>query len=541
MLCHKYIKFLFFFCAALIMLHGCTKSELASEGRDASLKIRLNAPSYAAELKSVSSAPDSPQEWTTWERAVDGRFIYRVTAFILQGNRLVAHKDLSLQGEPVEAQIDFEANFTHGRYTLMIVANYSSFEAEDGSNGTKKYNGLSGFVNTVQEIIANNTIDNFTQLYADSFLNYQIASENGVCSRVPQPLTLVKEIELHPGTNVITGELIRTYSRVRIAVENNSDEELMLSSLDFADIFTQSKAYLFEGKGYLNTKTNIDVTSSNAMTPFTGSESDPMIVPPQGMSVIFDAYILESSKGSSSEAYTYSLGIGYNQLNSYILKSATAIKRKANVTTGRYLMYNRGTGTYLRANSTTSVSTGNPGTLKAGMSIPKEYVWSIDNTGLAANRYYIGTSEALDEGQTAYYMYISKPSSNNSAVQLGATPSYYFTVADTGSGTNQYITFQSSGTGSYRFLGTNNNNVVGQRSSNSSHFLLYPVDIPTSSYVDIPVKTINQDTGQAEDVSQINRNDFINAVVKVSYSKNQGHFIYEVKDWSTGGGDVNFN
>jgi hypothetical protein len=67
------------------------------------------------------------------------------------------------------------------------------------------------------------------------------------------------------------------------------------------------------------------------------------------------------------------------------------------------------------------------------------------------------------------------------------------------------------------------------------------VDIHTSSYVDIPVKTINQDTGQAEDVSQINRNDFINAVVKVSYSKNQGHFIYEVKDWNTGGGDVNFN
>lgn len=535
---HISIYFLIF--AALMMLHGCDKCELASGEKDASLQIRLNAPSYVAELKSVSSDPDSPENWSKWERAVDGRFMYRVTAFLLQGNRLVAHKDLTLDGEPDQATIDFEANFTHGAYTLMVVANYSAFEAEDG-NVTMHYNGITGFAGTVDEILTHNTIDNFTNTYADSFMNFQIESMNGVCRRVPQPLTLVKEIELHPGTNVITGELIRTYSRVRIAVENNSDEELMLSSLDFADIFTQSKAYLFEGKGYLNTKTNIDVTSSNAMTPFTGSESDPMIVPPQGMSVIFDAYILESSKGSSSEAYTYSLGIGYNQLNSYILKSATAIKRKANVTTGRYLMYNRGTGTYLRANSTTSVSTGNPGTLKAGMSIPKEYVWSIDNTGLAANRYYIGTSEALDEGQTAYYMYISRPSNNNSAVQLGATPSYYFTVADTGSGTNQYITFQSSGTGSYRFLGTNNNNVVGQRSSNSSHFLLYPVDIPTSSYVDIPVKTINQDTGQAEDVSQINRNDFINAVVKVSYSKNQGHFIYEVKDWSTGGGDVNFN
>ena len=136
------------------MLHGCTKSEAVSADGDASLKIRLTAPSFA-ELKSVSSAPDSPQEWTSWERAVDGRFLYRVTAFILQGDRLVAHKDLSLQGEPVEADIDFEANFTHGTYTLMVVANYSSFEAEDGSNGSKKYDGLSGFASTVQEIIAN--------------------------------------------------------------------------------------------------------------------------------------------------------------------------------------------------------------------------------------------------------------------------------------------------------------------------------------------------------------------------------------------------
>lgn len=536
---HISIYFLIF--AALMMLHGCDKCGLASGEKDASLQIRLNAPSYLAELKSVSSDPNSPENWSKWERAVDGRFLYRVTAFILQGNRLVAHKDLTLDGEPGQAAIDFEANFTHGAYTLMVVANYSAFEAEDGGDVTMHYNGITGFAGTVEEILTHSTIDNFTNTYADSFMNFKIESTNGVCRRVPQPLTLVKEIELHPGTNVISGELLRTYSRIRISVENSSDEDLRLYSISFGDIFTQSRTYLFTGHGFQNQKAAIDVASSNAMTPFTGSESDPMIVPPQGMSVIFDAYILESSKGSSSEAYTYSLGIGYNQLNSYILKSATAIKRKANVTTGRYLMYNRGTGTYLRANSTTSVSTGNPGTLKAGMSIPKEYVWSIDNTGLAANRYYIGTSEALDEGQTAYYMYISRPSNNNSAVQLGATPSYYFTVADTGSGTNQYITFQSSGTGNYRFLGTNNNNVVGQRSSNSSHFLLYPVDIPTSSYVDIPVKTINQDTGQAEDVSQINRNDFINAVVKVSYSKNQGHFIYEVKDWSTGGGDVNFN
>ena len=136
MLRHLHINICFIFCEVLMLLCGCVKSEMDLAEKDASLKIRLNAPSFSPELKSVSSAPDSPQEWSTWERAVDGRFLYRVTAFILQGNRLVAHKDLSLQGEPVEAELNFEANFTHGTYTLMIVANYSSFEAEDGANGT---------------------------------------------------------------------------------------------------------------------------------------------------------------------------------------------------------------------------------------------------------------------------------------------------------------------------------------------------------------------------------------------------------------------
>lgn len=534
MLRHKHIRFLFFFCAALMMLHGCSKSEVASTEKDASLKIRLNAPSLKAELKSVSSAPDSPQEWTRWERAVDGRFLYRVTAFILQGDRLVAHKDLSLQGEPVEADIEFEANFTHGTYTLMVVANYSSFEAEDGSNGTKKYDGLSGFASTVQEIIANNTIDNFAQAYGDSFLNYQIASENGVCRRVPQPLTLVKEIELHPGTNIISGELLRTYSRVRILVENSSDEDLRLFSMNFGDIFTQTRSYLFTGRGYPGQKVAIDAASINALTPFTGTEADPMIIPAKEISVIFDAYILESSKTASSDSYTYSLGLGYDQLNSYTLGSTTSIKKRSGITNGHYLIYSRGASRYLTSGSS-KVTNATLGTLKQGMSIPKEYVWSFESTG-QAYKYYIGTANALDEGQTSYY--INNPSSSSS-VTLGANRSVNFTATDK----SNYLSFQSSGSGTYRYLSSSGSNVGGQRSNNTNYalFELYPVEVPSSSEITIPVKTINPANGQAEDVEQISRNDFINAVVKVSYNKNKGHFTFEVRDWYTGGGDVEFN
>ena len=523
-----------------MMLHGCDKSDVASAQKNASLQIRINAPAYLDGVKSVSSDPNSPQEWTTWERAVDGRFLYRVTAFILQGDRLVAHKDLSLQGEPVEAEINFEANFTHGTYTLMIVANYSAFEAEDGSNGTKRYDGIGSFASTVQEILTHSTINNFTNTYADSFMNFQIASENGLCKRVPQPLTLVKEIELQPGTNFISGELLRTYSRVRISVENNSDEDLILSSMSFGDIFTQSKAYLFEGKGFLNSKANIDVASSNAMTPFTGSESNPLIIPSQGISVVFDAYILESSKGNSNDAYSYSFGMGYGEQSSYTLKNTTAITKRANLSAGQYIICSRSNNYYLKAGANSVEAQSNAlGTLKQGMSVPKEYVWTFDKkksdgTQLGANNYYIGTAAATNSGATSYYM--NDPTVN--AVTLGANKSVYFTAEDK----NSYITFKSSANGTYKYVYLNNGKIQGYGTNgNSAQFKLYQVEAPSSSIIEVPLKTIDNATGQAEDVEQINRNDFINAVVKVSYSKNQGHFIFEVKDWGTGGGDVEFN
>ena len=535
-----HIRIYFLICVAMTVLHGCDKSALMYQEKDASLQIRLNAPSYVADLKSVSSNPDSPEEWTSWERAVDGRYLYRVTAFILQGNRLVAHKDLSLENEATQANINFEANFTHGTYTLMIVANYSAFEAEDGSNGTIRYIGLSGFANTVEEILTHSTIDNFTQAYADSFLNYRITSESGVCRRVPQPLTLVKEIELHPGTNIISGELLRTYSRIRIAVENNSDEELMLSSMSFSNIFTQSNAYLFEGKGFISNKTNIDVASSNAMTPFTGSDSDPVVIPAKEISVVFDAYILESSKDNSNDSYSYSFGMGYGQQSSYTLKSTTAITKRANLSAGQYIICSRNNNYYLKAGTNSVEAQSNAlGTLKEGMSVSKEYVWTFDNKNtdgskLTGNNYYIGTADANTNGATSYYM--NNPT--NSSITLGANKSVYFTAEDK----NSHITFKSSGTGTYKYAYINNGKVTGYSSNGSNaQFKLYPVDAPSSSIIEVPVRTINQVTGQAEDVVQINRNDFINAVVKVSYSKNKGHFIFEVKDWNTGGGDVNFN
>ena len=531
---YTYIRRCLIICTVLFAVYGCQDGLQPQEEGAASLRLVLNVPKYEVELKSVSSDPTSPETWTKWERAVDGRYMYRVTAFILQGNRLVAHKDLELQGEAQEAVLDFEANFTHGSYTLMAVANYSAHEAADGSNGTRRYAGLEDFTATVEELLNHGLVDNFTSIYSNSFINYKLKSTDGVCPLTPQPLTLVKTIELHPGVNQISGELVRTYSRVRIAVENNSDEELKISSLTFSDIFTQSSAYLFADKGYLNDKIAIDASSSNALTPFTGTESSPLAIPAKEKAVVFDAYILESQKGSANDTYSYNLGLNYQGQTSYTLKSKTAITKKANVSTGHYVIMTRSNSKYLKAGANkVEVLSNALGTLTAGMSIPKEYVWTFDNSNLSANQYYIGTADAMKSGQTAYYM--AQPTNNS--VPLGSNKSVYFTVGEN----NNYLTFEAS-SGNLRYLYVNNNIVQGYSSNRTNaQFMLYPVDVPIGSVTEIPLNTIDDRTGQAEEVTQISRNDFINAVVKVSYSKNQGHFVYEVQNWGEAGGDVSFN
>lgn len=519
------------------------KGGFAQGEPDATLSISLSAPAVTAEVKGVSSDPDSPRNWTQWERVTDGRYLYRVTAFLLQGNRLLAIKDLDLSGEvePSEAHLSFDGNFVHGTYRLMVLANYSAHTADDGSNGQKTYAGLTDLVNTVQEILnTSGVLENFTNSHAASFINYMISSDEGICPKLPQPLSLLKDVELHPGENVIEGELQRTYSRIRIELENQSDESLNISSLEFCDIFTQTKSYLFPNIGYASEKTALNVAHSDAIIPFTATETSPMAIPGKSSAVVFDAYILESKRGASESGYKYALGLGYGDSETYKVKNKTAIFSPDGLSKGYYLIYNARRNRYLKTGSD-KVESGSAN-LNADDVVGKEYVWALDNTGLSGGQYYIGTPEILQTGdQTSYYMEYT----GTSSVSLSSkrNPDYYFSFASYTYDRSDYMSIQASSSSRNRYLQVSNNGDVSGTSSigNSNRFYLYPVQFSGSSIHEIDLRTIDNQTGQSYDVEEIKRNDFINVLVAVSYNKNTGHFTFEVKNWDAAGGDVSFN
>ena len=172
-------RFLFVALISLVIFFaGCNKHNYidtpVQEG-DATLSLHLSVPDGGADVKSVSGNPSDPDTWSAGERVVDGRYLYRVTAFLLDGNRLVAKEDISLSGEPDKTSLTFNGNFTHGTYKLIIVANYSQHTANDGANGDKTYNGIDNFSTTVESILkTSGTIENFTSAYETSFFKYKI-------------------------------------------------------------------------------------------------------------------------------------------------------------------------------------------------------------------------------------------------------------------------------------------------------------------------------------------------------------------------------
>ena len=157
------------------------------------------------------------------------------------------------------------------------------------------------------------------------------------------------------------------------------------------------------------------------------------------------------------------------------------------------------------------------------------YVWRFKK--VSGNDYNI---ESL--GASGYYMKGSGITNSTLPLTNVAGTNDYFTLSQSSS----YLFLKS--TTSY-YISASGNNVLGSTYGNGRRFRLYKVtttnDIVTHKET-IPIKTIDKTTGEAIPMQRINRNDFINILVNVSYNDNAGKLEFEVSDWDEVKGDVTF-
>ena len=500
----------------MLLLAACHNNDFPKPEGGASLHLSLKGTESSIMTRGVEDLNDDGTI-SEEEKIIDGGKMYRLAVFLLYENTIVSSTvleadDPRFSNGNTEANISF-INLDYSKvYKLYAVANYGNYGTLEGN---------------LQNVNESNVTSGLTVT----------ASDGNICnSRTPYPLTLSRDINLTPGINSISGELLRTYARIRINIRNQSSmNDLYITNLSFPQKFTQKSADLFSEGGTASVAPV--VTSVDAITPFAPGVMIPKLdnTGSANEKTIFDTYMLESNGGT----YNYTLALKYEGGTEEVYTvSSTAISNANNIEDGAmYIMYNTNSRRYLYANGS-SVGTGT--SYKTNEELNHNYVWRF-NRSSSTNRY---TIESM--GATGYFMQSSQVSTNK-AIPLTVTPgsSDYFTASTS----SNNIRLQS--TKSNYYLSVNDNTAVGNNSTNTSglrrnNFYLYKVN---KEYVTadithqetIPIRIVDKTTGEASQITSVKRNDFIDILVNVTYNEKTGNVEFEVSDWDEVNGEVTFD
>lgn len=497
----------------MLLLVACRQDDCTQTEGTAQLRFQMKATGSSLQTRGVEDLNDDGTV-SEAEAIVDGRRMYRLSVFLLDGTRVVSSTVLEADDERfsndhTEATVSFDNLDYTKTYKLYAVANYGT------------YNGLTGKLSEV-------TAGNMTVS----------ASNDKLCNKnTPYPLTLAKDISLSPGVNNVGGELVRTYARIRINVRNQSaTNDLTVTKLSFPTKFTQSSVDIFNEGGTADAQPV--VTSPDAITPFAANMVIPMLDDESNVSekTIFDSYLLESTGGD----YKYTLGVKYESgTNEVYTVSDTRINQHGSIENGAlYVIYHKDTKTYLYANGD-KVSVGNSFSIDG--KLDHNYVWKLNSLG--NNKY---TIESM--GSSGKFIQSSQTNSNAIPLTVNASDSDYFTVNTSGNNNNnRTINFKSTATTRYGYsyyVAVTNAVVFGSTSPHG--FYLYKVNATSettniSSEKEIPISIIDKNTGEASPLTAIKRNDFINILVNVTYNEKTDEVEFEVSDWEDVNGDVTFD
>lgn len=463
----------------------------------------------AVELTFKLDLKDSQSRADVSPDLVDGNVFRNVSVYLLDANKIIKAK---LEGIAVDNLSEETVIFTkdqfklkRGIYTLMAVANHPS----------------SWVCNTYDDLMAKTIVT---------------SADNIIPKNVVQPLSLMKEIELHAGMNYIEGELVRTFAKFRIDVKNNSSTSLRVKDLQFSSNFTQEQAYVFDNGNDNRTygfQTAAPIASATgALTPFTKDEGkDYQEIAPFASKTLFESYLLESKIVAPEKQYTYTLDLAYVGVDKVVVnfqKDGGAITKIENLSDneeGYFLIsFKNGKETYylnLGEDNKVGLSQLNDDELN---SIGTHCVWKLEESGY---KYRIKNVESGKYLQTL---------SNGASVSLGDTPVDYSLYDG--------IRFYNN----YNYFYFNNNNSLSGSYYNSTYFTFYKVIKTTTtttgetvtSKEPIPLTTIHPITQQSSITTAIKRNDYIHVLVTVSYNPVAGTFDFEVKNWETENGDVEF-
>ena len=478
-----------------ISLIGCSKNPHATESGSGNIEISITLPS----TKSARSE-DEINLLRIWLVDKNGKIARVITSDA--GSPAEGEDGITMTGVGT-ASAQF-VNVERASYTLYFVAN---------SNALSSY-------------LAGATID-------DAFKKATIDYEYG---KYGMPLSVVKEIHVVPGKNMISASLVRICAKIHVTVRNSTlDKMIWIKDISLNDI-SPDKTYLFEQDSFL----------PGAVYDELGKITTPIGLAPNAEMTYPAVYLFETDKapgikirgGVFAGTQTEEPAVTTQTISSYSFEETSESLSTGN----RYLVMNKSMRYLLKGHQSGSVGIdflasgdGPKNHLLASRDI-EDYLWTYERKLVWG--YY---EDLKNIGQNKYLR------NSSGKLDLGTSIDNFTFNGNT---TNEY-TISSGGNYIWNNAGSLDFNNKGKSPQNQWYF--YKVTSVSTTeevfdgaealinYADDDLNHIDPDLGVAVPLQRIKRNESINIRVNIFFNKNTGKLDFETETWKTVDNETTFD
>lgn len=479
----------------IISLIGCSKNPHATESGSGNIEISINLPS----TKSARSG-DEIKSLRIWLVDKNGKIVRVITSNA--GSPAARVDGITMTGVGT-ASAQF-VNVERASYTLYFVAN---------SDALSSY-------------LAGATID-------DAFKKATIDYEYGIYG---MPLSVVKEIHVVPGKNMISASLVRICAKIHVTVRNSTlDKMIWIKDISLNDI-SPDKSYLFEQDSFCP---GVVYEELEKITTPIGIEPNAEMTYPA-------VYLFETDKapgikirgGVFKGTQTEEPGVTTQTISSYSFEETS----EAPSTGNKYLVMNKSMRYLLKGHPSGAVgidflaSGDGPKNHLLASSDIEDYLWTYESK-LVLGYYY----DLKNIGQNKYL--------RNSSGKLNLGTSIdNFTF--NGNKTDGY-TISSGSNYIWNNAGSLNFNANGKSPQNQWYF--YKVTSVSTTeevfagaealinYADDDLNHIDPDLGVAVPLQRIKRNESIDIRVNIFFNKNTGKLNFKTEIWKTVDNETTFD
>ena len=478
-----------------ISLIGCSKNPHATESGSGNIEISITLPS----TKSARSG-DEIKSLRIWLVDKNGKIVRVITS--AAGSPAAGEDGITMTGVGT-ASAQF-INVERASYTLYFVAN---------SDALYSYT-------------AGATID-------DAFKKATIDYEYG---KYGMPLSVVKEIHVVPGKNMVSASLVRICAKIHVTVRNSTlDKMIWIKDISLNDI-RPDKTYLFEQDSFFPGAVYEEL---DKMTAVIGLAPNTEMTYPA-------VYLFETDKalgikirgGVFAGTQTSEPNVITKDISSYSFEETSESLEKDK----RYLVMNKSMRYLLKGHQSGSVgidflaSGDGPKNHLLASSDIEDYIWTYESK-LVWGYYF----DLKNIGQNKYLR-------NSSGKLYLSTSIDDFDVI--GDKTNGY-TISSGNNYIWNNAGTLDFNNRGKSPHYQWYF--YEVNSVTTkeevfdgaealiNYANNDLSHIDPDLGVAVPLQRIKRNENIDIRVNIFFNKNTGKLNFETEIWKTVDNETTFD